>query len=155
MHKQESSTTIRQTLVHNHENCIIVVMKWTNKYRLKMQRIRRKRNGNAETHRYEKTPKGFLMRKYRNMQSRVLGIQWKKAHLYKGLKLLPRKQYYEWAMAHQTFWELFNYWKANNFDRKLCPTVNRINPNKGYELPNMEWITHSENSRQVRHKLKI
>jgi hypothetical protein len=31
---------------------------------------------------YEKTPKGYLMRTYRNMKSRVLGIQHKKAHIY-------------------------------------------------------------------------
>jgi hypothetical protein len=48
----------------------------------------RKRTRNRSTRTYEKTPKGFLMRTYRNMQSRVSGVQWRKAHLYAGLPTL-------------------------------------------------------------------
>jgi len=106
----------------------------------------RKRTGNAETHRYEKTVKGFLMRKYRNMQSRVTGIQHKKAHLYKGLSLLPREDFYNWAMPHIQFHKLWIDWVDSDYKRKLCPTVDRIDSTKGYELDNMRWITHSENS---------
>jgi hypothetical protein len=114
----------------------------------KWQREYRKLTGNACTIKYEKTPKGFLMRKYRNMQSRVTGIQKLKKHLYLGKKLLPREQYYEWAINNKMFWKLYNKWKKNNYERKLCPTVERINSKLGYELSNMEWITHSENSRR-------
>lgn len=62
--------------------------------RNKHQREKRKREGNIITRRYEKTPKGFLMRGYRNMQSRVTGVQKKKAHLYLGKELLPRDEFY-------------------------------------------------------------
>jgi hypothetical protein len=110
-------------------------------------RAYRKRTGNRATHKYEKTRKGFLVRKYRNMQSRVAGIQKKKAHLYKDLYLLPREEYYEWAFGHEEFERLFKEWVDSNYQRKLCPTVDRIDPKKGYYLDNMRWITHSENSR--------
>lgn len=112
-----------------------------------MQREYRKRTGNASTKRYEKTPNGFLMRMYRNMTSRVKGIQWKKAHLYKGKEILSKEDFYKWAKNHEDFLKLYNRWKESNYDRKLTPTVNRINPDKGYILDNMEWLTHSENSR--------
>jgi len=36
------------------------------------QRRLRDANGNYYTKKYEKTPKGFLMRLYRNMKSRIL-----------------------------------------------------------------------------------
>lgn len=124
------------------------VNRWTKNYRRK--------SCNASTLRYEKTPKGFLMRKYRNMQSRVLGIQKVKFHLYKGLKVLPREDFYKWSDRNPSFLRLFEEWKASGYDRKLCPSVNRIDSRKGYEIPNMEWITHSENSRLTsRLKLKI
>ena len=50
---------------------------------LRKQRERRKRTGNATIKKYEKSPKGFLMRLYRNMQSRVTGVQKQKFHLVK------------------------------------------------------------------------
>lgn len=114
---------------------------------LKKQREYRKRTNNKCTKKYEKTPNGFLMRKYRNMQSRVLGIQKKKKHLYQNLELLDRQLFYKWSKCDKNFWLLYNQWVKSNYERKLCPTVNRINSKNGYLLTNMEWITHSENSR--------
>jgi len=116
--------------------------------KLQRQREYRKRTGNAPTKRYEKTPNGFLMRMYRNMTSRVRGIQKPKAHLYLGKELLPREEFYKWARNHKDFWKLFNSWGESNYDRKLTPTVDRIDSQKGYFLDNMEWVTHSENSRR-------
>ena len=112
------------------------------------QRVRRKENNNLDTRRYEKTKKGFLMRLYRNMQSRITGVQSLKAHLYVGKSLLPRSEFYEWAIDSPEFHELFDEWTNNNYDRKLTPSVDRVNSSIGYELNNMEWVTHSENSRR-------
>jgi hypothetical protein len=81
------------------------------------------------------------------MQSRVTGIQKLKNHLYKGLSLLDRKQFYDWAKPNKEFIKLFKEWESANYDRKLCPTVDRIDSSIGYELSNIRWITHSENSR--------
>jgi hypothetical protein len=115
--------------------------------KLEWQRQHRIKTNNADTHKYEKTINGFLMRLYRNMQSRVTGVQKKKAHLYKGLELLDREPFYRWAISNKDFNKLYNMWVLSEYDRKLCPSVNRIDPGRGYELDNMEFITHSENSR--------
>lgn len=112
----------------------------------KKQRERRAKNHNIDTRKYEKTPKGLLMRKYRNMQSRVTGIQKLKAHLYKGKSLLKREDFYSWAFDNEDFNRLYIDWVESGYDRKLCPTVDRIDPKYGYVLENMRWITHSENS---------
>ena len=112
------------------------------------QREARKKNGNAYTKRYERTKKGFLMRKYRNMQSRINGIQKQKHHLYKGKSLLPRADFYAWAFADAEFHRLFTEWESSDYDRKACPSVDRIDSGAGYEVENMQWITHSENSRR-------
>lgn len=116
--------------------------------KLAWQRAYRARNKNAHTRAYEKSIKGFLMRVYRNMQSRVTGVQALKAHLYLGKELLEREAFYAWATADLTFQNLFTVWKTSGYDRKLCPSVNRIDSDKGYTLDNIEWVTHSENSRQ-------
>jgi hypothetical protein len=100
----------------------------------------------AICNRYEKTPKGFLMRLYRNMQSRVTGVQKEKLYLYAGKSLLPREEFYAWALRSRKFRALFAAYKASGFDRNLAPSVDRPDSSKGYEHGNMRWMTHWENS---------
>lgn len=114
---------------------------------LRKQRERRKRTGNATTKKYEKTPKGFIMRLYRNMQSRVTGVQKQKYHLYQGKELLKREDFYNWAIDNPCFLQMFETYKNSEFNRKLAPTVDRIDSSRGYTLDNMRWLTHSENSK--------
>lgn len=114
----------------------------------RLQRERRLKSNNAETKRYEKTINGFLMRLYRNMKSRISGVQKEKYHLYEGKELLSKDEFYEWAKSNDTFLALFDEYKKNEYDRRLAPSVDRIDSSKGYELSNMEFVTHSENSRR-------
>lgn len=115
---------------------------------LKYQREYRARTGNLCTKKYEKTKKGFLMRLYRNMQSRITGIQKLKFHLYHDKYLLPRDEFYKWALSSDDFHKLFEFWELSKYERKLTPSVDRIDSSMGYSLGNMEWVTHSENSRR-------
>lgn len=112
------------------------------------QRLRRKEINNAHTKKYEKTRKGFLMRLYRNMKSRISGIQKEKYHLYKNKSILDRDVFYSWAESSLKFHELFSNWELSGYERKLTPSVDRVNSLIGYEIENMEWVTHSENSRR-------
>jgi hypothetical protein len=112
------------------------------------QREYRAKNNNKETKKYEKTKKGFLMRLYRNMQSRINGVQKLKAHLYNGKSLIDRQTFYEWATSNNSFYILFDAYELSNYDRKLAPSVDRIDSKIGYELNNIEFVTHSENSRR-------
>ena len=111
------------------------------------QREYRKVNGNRHTFAYEKSPKGKLMRTYRNMKSRVTGVQFLKSHLYLGLDILPKEDFYSWSLGSEDFLSLYSDWVASGFDRKLSPSVDRIDVDKGYTLGNIRWVTHSENSR--------
>lgn len=115
--------------------------------RLNMQSVRRRSTKNNATKKYEKTISGFLMRKYRNMTGRVSGIQKQKSHLYGGLEILSKESFYEWASSSEEFKTMFLAYEQAGYDRKLCPTVDRINPKIGYVINNMRWLTHSENSR--------
>ena len=115
--------------------------------RLVWQREYRKRTNNACTAKYEKTQKGFLMRCYRNMLSRVTGVQAAKHHLYKGKSLdFTKQEFYEFSLNNDKFNKLFAEWELSEYNRKLTPSVDRINSTKGYSFDNIEWVTHSENS---------
>lgn len=112
------------------------------------QRQKRKSDGNAATHRYEKTKNGFLMRLYRNMQSRITGVLKSKHHLYDGKYLLPREDFVLWAMDSWQFHRLFKEWEMSGYERRLTPSVDRINPEFGYDPSNMEWVPFHENCRR-------
>lgn len=116
--------------------------------RLAYQREYRRKNDNIHTKVYEKTVSGFLMRLYRNMESRITGIQKEKFHLYEGRFLIPRDTFYEWSNKNEKFQTLYKDYVVSGYDRKLAPSVDRIDSSKGYELDNIEWVTMSENSRR-------
>ncbi len=114
--------------------------------RTTMQRDYRNRSHNKATVRYEKTKQGFLMRLYRNMESRIKGVQKEKFHLYAGKELLSREEFYDWAHKQKEFHILFAKWEESGYDRKLAPSPDRVNSKLGYNENNMEWVTHSVNS---------
>lgn len=118
------------------------------KYILDRQKAYRLKSNNASTKRYEKTIQGFLMRAYRNMLSRVVGVQKKNVHLYANLSILSKSDFYSWSKSNKDFQLLWERWVSSSFDRKLSPSVDRIDSSAGYEVHNMAWVTHSENSRR-------
>jgi hypothetical protein len=112
------------------------------------QRIRRANNNNKTTKKYEKTPKGFLVRTYRNMLSRVSGVTKSKNPLYLGLEILDKHTFYEWSLNNVSFQDLFLYWQMSDFERRYTPSIDRIDSSKGYTLDNIQWITFSENCKK-------
>ncbi len=75
-------------------------------------------------------------------------MQKEKFHLYEGKRLLAKDKFYEWAKKDMRFKYLFEFYTQSGYDRKLAPSVDRIDSSRGYVLSNMEWVTHSENSRR-------
>ena len=68
--------------------------------------------------------------------------------VYTGKSLLDRDEFYSWALTHVVFQSLFENWEQSGYNRKLTPSVDRVNSGLGYTLENMEWVTHGENSRR-------
>jgi len=98
---------------------------------------------------YLKTQFGFLTKLYKNMKDRVSGTLKNSAHLYKGKPILPKSTFYKWAISNPKYIELYNVYVASGYDRKLAPSIDRINPDKGYTMSNIEWVTNSENCRRA------
>jgi hypothetical protein len=105
---------------------------------------------------YERTnPRGFLVRVYRNMWSRVVGIQRREAQFYEGLPILPKTAFYLWALGDDSaFWPLWHKWQTTGRERRLVPSVDRIDAAGGYTIDNIQWLTHAQNSGKVRHEFK-
>ena len=81
---------------------------------------------------YEKTKKGFLMRLYHNMKCRVNGVQTNRAKYFKGVELLGKEEFYDWANKHLLFHKLFYDWEISGYERRLVPSIDRIDSSKGY-----------------------
>lgn len=111
------------------------------------QREYRKANGDINTKKYEKTVDGYLMRTYRNMLSRVKGILKEKRHLYEGLEILSKQEFYDWAKGSPEFLVIFKEYGESDYQPGMAPSIDREDSSKGYTLDNMRWLTHSENSR--------
>lgn len=111
------------------------------------QKLYRYKNSNSCTRKYEKTPKGYLVRTYRNMLSRVTGVLKNKSHLYKGKEILTKEEFYEWSLNSEDFNLLFKNYLLSSFEPKKAPSIDRIDSTRGYSIDNLRWLSHSENSR--------
>lgn len=95
---------------------------------------------------YAKSLKGRLVRCYNHMSQRVRGVH-KEYLAYKGLSLLSKEDFYEFSLSDRNYINLHSDWVSSNYDLKSCPSIDRIDSSKGYDLDNIRWLTHSENSR--------
>lgn len=91
---------------------------------------------------------GKISHVYAGMRQRVEG-RGKSPHLYKGLALLDREDFIAWSLADIGYTSLHAAWVTSGYSMKLTPSIDRINSTKGYILENMQWVTHSENSRRA------
>lgn len=105
-----------------------------------------KESGDAAHRRYRKTPNGYLSLTYSNMRGRILGRIKKSAHLYEGLELLSRKDFYAWAKKDSTFEKMLATYIESGYDLRLAPSVDRIDTQFGYTVDNMRWLIQSHNS---------
>jgi hypothetical protein len=80
------------------------------------------------------------------MLSRVTGVQSKNAHLYEGLEILSKEEFYSWSINDPTFNELFVEYENSNYENRLAPSVDRKDSTLGYNLANMRWLPHWKNS---------
>lgn len=93
---------------------------------------------------------GKLVHTYHNMRGRI-----RCDPAYKWLPILPRRVFYRWALEDPTYRVLFRAWEKSGYQLKVSPSIDRINPNLGYVIGNIRWLTHSDNSRfGAQHKEK-
>lgn len=62
----------------------------------------------------------------------------------KQIQRPKRKLFFKWALNNKILLNLHACYVASGFLLKNMPVCARINPDLGYNLNNMNWITYSE-----------
>lgn len=94
--------------------------------------------------------KRIFQHRYGSMKQRVDGKATRKYRV-EGYDICTKEQFYEWCQDNSNmnkFKKLHKEWEISGFDRKLTPSIDRINNNRGYTVDNMQWITLTNNSRK-------
>jgi hypothetical protein len=105
----------------------------------------------AAVTKYIRSRKGFLTRGYGRMKERTTNPEYHKAHLYFGKGLMSKEEFMRWAeQSKDSFNILFEAYEQSGFELRLAPSIDRIDPDKGYTLGNVRWVTQSENSKNRR-----
>lgn len=104
---------------------------------------------------YSKTKRGFIQRLYTKMKSRIKGTHGHNCHLYEGKGILNKEDFYMWINSQPEFHKLFELWTEKGHTRSDVPTVDRVDPDYGYEKGNIEVVTFSENMRRSKRRSKL
>lgn len=97
-----------------------------------------------------KTLRGLVIKAYSGMKSRVEGRgPVAGRHLYTGLGIMPKEEFVAWATADAVYRALHAAWVKSAYERKLSPSIDRIDTQRGYVRGNVQWLTLSDNSRKA------
>jgi hypothetical protein len=97
---------------------------------------------------YRNSPRGYLNRIYNGVKTRCTNTKNKRTKSYHGLDFMTWEEFLEWGFTEELVAMHKNYLDSGK-DRKLAPSVDRIDPTKGYVKGNVQWLTLSENSRRA------
>jgi len=86
-------------------------------------------------------------RRYNHMSLRAIGHTTNKSHA-TGKDIMTREEFMDWCKQKANFvpfMVMYLDWVASGFDLSLCPSIDRIDPDEGYIIGNIQWLTFSDN----------
>lgn len=118
----------------------------------KRRQVNRVYYNSYDKNRYRTNIHRFLGSKYDSMRGRIYG---KTVHSkLVGKKLMPENEFMSWcynSVSFHEFMRLYKRWKESGHQRKLAPSIDRIDNKIGYVIGNLQWLTQSENSSKYNH----
>ena len=117
-----------------------------------MEQRQQNRSRTPEYHRdRRRTIQGLLSQAWHGIKVRCEGRRPpEKVKIFKGLSYAGRDEFLRWARNDPGFVLCYRQWARSGYDKKLTPTVTRVDNTKGYTLDNIEFMSHSCNAVYVR-----
>lgn len=100
-------------------------------------------------------PNFFLRTRYTELKQRCTNPKERNIDTYLGLSYCTLNEFLNRFLKDKHFNKLFKNWQKSNFEYKLCPSIDRINPKFGYTLDNIQFLTHSENCTKDQKKCPV
>lgn len=100
-----------------------------------------------DQHRYRKNKSRFLDHVYQGIVRRCNGIP--RRYSSTGTTPISVPEWRQFCAATEAeFNKLYDGWEKSGFQRKMAPSIDRIDNGRGYTVDNMQWLSQSENSRK-------
>lgn len=100
-----------------------------------------------DQYRYRENKNRLLDHVYRGIVNRCNGVQRKYSST--GTTPISMAEWKSFCTSTSTeFDKLYDAWKKSGFQRKMAPSIDRIDNNRGYTIDNMQWLSQSDNSRK-------
>lgn len=93
----------------------------------------------------ETRPSFYLGTCYSEMNRRVKTFDLLRPN-YFGKPICTKDEFINRFLNDINFLMLYKNWQENNFKRKFAPSIDRIDNEKGYLIPNLQFTTHYINS---------
>ena len=88
-----------------------------------------------------KTQKGKISQTYSKQKS----ASTKRGH---PAPAYTKEELAEWLFSQDLWFTLYDNWVASNFDKKLAPSIDRINDDLPYKFGNIQLMTWEENHKK-------
>lgn len=98
--------------------------------------------------RYRGNPTRYLKHKYYGIRARCGGS----GHdSYRGREALSAEEWEDFCReTYAQFIEMYTAWQKGGYDRRLAPSIDRIDNNGGYTRGNIQWLAMAENYNKYR-----
>jgi len=90
-------------------------------------------------------------KRYAHMLARQRGVASNQSAGAKGKPICSREEFFEWCKQFDNitaFMGIYFDWAANGFQRWDSPSIDRIDPNRGYEVDNLQWLSFGDNCKK-------
>jgi len=87
-------------------------------------------------------------KRYAHMLARQRGVASHQSQGALGKDICTHDEFMDWCKKFDNlnvFIAIYFDWAANGFQRWDSPSIDRIDPTKGYTLDNIQWLAYSEN----------
>ena len=101
-----------------------------------------------EENRQRKSISRILSHRYTGIKLRCRGTKSRKYRV-TGAEYLSKREWQEWCKeTEEKFMHLYKIWEASGYERRYCPSVDRIDNKRGYTKDNIQWLSLAENCRK-------
>lgn len=130
----------KRIYIYKRKNGVVARTKFTNDEERKLAKKIRDLKYTRKPER--NTPDRYLQKMFQKAKYRS-----KTKPRYKLLgNSLVLRDFISFAYSNDTYTKVYQKWVNSGFSKRLSPSIDRIDNNKGYHIGNIQFLNHSENS---------